>query len=214
MTAVTRLHRWDNVVASYLARRRALGRGYRTEEWMLRTVRRYLVAARSTDLDQEIFNRWRRSLRHLNPNTRRAREIAVYNLCRYRRRDDPHCFLPNPMSFTQRRPYRLPVLLEPAQIARLLATASGLRTRYSSSIYPSVMRIAVVLLYTAGLRRQELARLRLEDVNPDAGTLHIRASKFHKSRWLPLSLSACEELRRYLMVRRKTLHGTERALFI
>jgi integrase len=70
------------------------------------------------------------------------------------------------------------------------------------------MRIAVVLLYTAGLRRQELARLRLEDVNPDAGTLHIRASKFHKSRWLPLSLSACEELRRYMVVRRKTPHGT------
>jgi integrase/recombinase XerD len=38
--------------------------------------------------------------------------------------------------------------------------------------------------------------------------LRIRASKFHKSRLVSLSTSACEELRRYLKLRSKTRHGT------
>jgi integrase len=60
------------------------------------------------------------------------------------------------------------------------------------------MRLAVVLLYTAGLRRGELLRLTLADVDPRHGILQIRASKFHKSRIVPLSQDASRELRLYL----------------
>jgi integrase len=56
-------------------------------------------------------------------------------------------------------------------------------------------------MYTAGLRRCEVARLRLEDADPEKGVLRIEASKFHKSRWVPLSVSASRELRAYLRVR-------------
>ncbi|MGH7593107.1 MAG: tyrosine-type recombinase/integrase, partial [Gemmatimonadales bacterium] len=66
------------------------------------------------------------------------------------------------------------------------------------------MRIAVVLLYTAGLRRGELLRLRLADVNANDGVLHIRESKFHRSRWIPLSRDARRELREYLRKRAST----------
>lgn len=62
--------------------------------------------------------------------------------------------------------------------------------------------MAIVLLYTAGLRRGEVARLTLDDVDVRAGVLRIRESKFHKSRWVPLSHSAARELRQYLDVRR------------
>jgi integrase len=63
------------------------------------------------------------------------------------------------------------------------------------------MRLALVLLYTAGLRRGELVRLKLADVDAGAGVLYIRESKFHKSRWVPLSPSAGAELQRYLLAR-------------
>ena len=62
-----------------------------------------------------------------------------------------------------------------------------------------MLRLALVLLYTAGLRRGELVRLTLGDVDPRAGVLRIRQSKFHKSRWVPLSPDAGAELRRYLV---------------
>jgi integrase len=63
------------------------------------------------------------------------------------------------------------------------------------------MRVALVLLYTAGLRRGELLRLRLADVDLRSGVLRIQESKFHKSRWVPVSPSACKELRQYLRAR-------------
>lgn len=203
-----RLARWDAAVASYIANRRAFGRVYSQEEWMLGVLRRFLVNVRAADLDQHLFDKWRKTLQHLNPNTQRGRETAVYKFCSYRRRSEPSCFLPNPISFARCRPYRTPVILEPTQIAQLLDRASTLPPRRQSPLYPFVVRLAIVLLYTAGLRRGEVARLRLDDVDLRTGTLRIRESKFHKSRWVVLSTSACEELRRYLKLRINTRHGT------
>jgi len=207
MRDVHGLRHWDDLVAKYLAHRRAFGRGHQSQEWILKRLRQYLVAIGASDLDANGFDRWRKSLRHLNPNTRYVREITVHQFCGYRRRTDPRCFLPDPQTFTRPRPHRLPMILTPAQIGQLLAAASALRWR--ASWYPAVIRLAIVLLYTAGLRREELARLRLEDVDTQVAVLRIRESKFHKSRWVPLSDSARRELRRYLIVRHTMPYGTD-----
>ena len=208
MRNVKRLRRWDAAVASYLANRRAFGRRYSSEEWMLGTLRRFLVATRAADLDQRVFDQWRKTLGHLSPNTQRGREMAVYKLCRHRRRTEPQCFVPDPLSFARSRPYPLPALFEPAQIAELLRMASALSPHSHSPLRPHVIRLAIVLLYTAGLRRGEVVRLRMDDVDASSGVLRIRESKFHKSRWVVLSRSAREELHRYLVLRRRTHNGT------
>ena len=61
--------------------------------------------------------------------------------------------------------------------------------------------MAIVLLYTAGLRRGEVLRLTLGDVDAEKGLLTIRQSKFHKSRLVPLSADARREVRTYLKKR-------------
>lgn len=208
MGKVNRLSRWDAAVASYLANRRAFGRRYSSEEWMLGSLRRFLVSRRAADLNQEVFDQWRKTLGHLSPNTRRGREMAVYKFCSYRRRKEPRCFVPDPLSFARARPHLLPALFEPTQIAELLRRASALPSHSHSPLRPHVVRLAIVLLYTAGLRRGELVRLRMDDVDLPSGVLRIRESKFHKSRWVPLSRSAQEELHRYLALRRQTHNGT------
>ena len=70
-----------------------------------------------------------------------------------------------------------------------------------SPLRPAVYRMAVILLYTTGLRRGELLRLTLADCEPENGVLRVRESKFHKSRILPLSSGAHAELRSYLQKR-------------
>ena len=59
------------------------------------------------------------------------------------------------------------------------------------------------------LRRGELARLVLEDVEPQTGVLRIRTSKFHKSRLVPLSPTANDALRAYLRHRLATPFDTD-----
>jgi integrase len=44
-------------------------------------------------------------------------------------------------------------------------------------------------------------RLQLGDVDAESGVLRIRESKFHRSRWVPLSKDARRELREYLRKR-------------
>jgi integrase/recombinase XerD len=192
------LDRW---IDAWLAHGRALGRGYDAEEWMLGHLRRFLVSSGASDLDQKGFDRWCASLRHLSATTRRARQLVVRKLCLFRRRSEPDCFVPDPLHFARLLPYRRPVILEPGQVSRMLAVADNLAPTTNSPLLPAVMRLAIIILYTAGLRRGEVARLTLDDVEPQSGLLRIRASKFHKSRLVPLSPDAADALRTYLRLR-------------
>lgn len=189
------LERW---IDAWLAHKRALGRGYNAEEWILEHLRRFIVSSGADDLDRKGFDRWCASFRHLSPTTRRGRQRAVHNLCLFRRRSEPDCFVPDPLYFARLLPYRRPVILEPAQVARTLAAADSLAPTANSPLLPAVMRLAVIFLYTAGLRRGELVRLTLDDVEPQTGLLRIRESKFHKSRLVPLSPDAAGALHTYL----------------
>ena len=191
----------DQPVAAWLAHQRALGRGYSVEERVLESLRRDLARQPGGDLDQGGFERWCDTLRHLDANTRRARQMIVRRFCLFRRRTDPTCFVPDPLGFSRQHPFREPVIITPRQVARMLAATNDLDATPDSPLRPAVMRMALVLLYTAGLRRGEVLRLTLEDVDPRAGVLRIRASKFHKSRLIPLSPDARRELRAYLRKR-------------
>lgn len=135
-------------------------------------------------------------------NTRRARQLIVRKLCLYRRRTEPGCFVPDPLYFARPQPYRAPVLIEPDQIARMLAAADTLTPSANSPLRGPTLRLAIVLFYSAGLRRGEVLGLTLDDVDDHSGIVRVRESKFHKSRLVPLSMSARQELRRYLRTRR------------
>lgn len=197
------LDAWDATVAAFLSSRQAIGRDYRNERWILRNLRTFLEGVGAADLDAALFDRWRAQFQHLGSSSRFAREHTVNKLCRYRRRSDPDCFLPDQESLARQKPHPLATIIEPAQVAQLLDCASQLPPGSRSPVRAQVMRLAVVLLYTAGLRRGELVRLTLGDVDAQAGVLRIRESKFHKSRWVPLSTSAQDELQDYLVARRQ-----------
>lgn len=191
----------DLSCARYLAHQRSLGRGYNGEEWVLARLLHFVAQESGSDLDATLFDRWCDSQRELSPNTLRARQLAVRKFCLYRQRAEPGCFVPNSLYFARAQPYSPPIIVEPEQVARMLAATTRLVPTPGSPLLPAVMRIAVVLLFTAGLRRGELVRLTLADVEPRSGVLRITDSKFHKSRWVPLSPSARTELQRYLRAR-------------
>jgi len=191
----------DEPIAAFLAHQRALGRGYVAVEYVLRRLRQFLIRVGANDLDQSCFDRWCRTQRRLAANTRRGRQLIVRKFCLFRRRSEPTCFVPDPTYFARPQPYRPPILVAPRQIGHMLSRATSLQPTTRSPLRPAVIRLAIVLLYTAGLRRGELLRLTLADVDARNGVLSIRESKFHKSRLVPVSLGARRELRRYLRQR-------------
>jgi integrase len=181
-------------IREYLNLKRALGRQYNREEWILTRLDRFL-AARKSDLSAETFAAWCLSLQNLASGVRRAHMRDVRNLCLYRRRREPGCFVPD----QKVRPH----IFTEAQVMRLLAIAHTLTRTSNSPLCPENTRLAIVLLYTTGLRRGELVRLTVEDYRRHERLLVIRASKFHKSRLVPLSADAAREIDHILEIRRR-----------
>jgi integrase/recombinase XerD len=195
------LQRFDAALSAFISSRRALGRAIRLDEYVLRRLRAYLAHAGYPDLDGPSFARWRRRLRHCANNTQVDWTMMVYRFCQYRRRRESRCFLPQRWTLGRRRPYSLPTPINADQVRRLLDFVAGCRPIADRPLARAAHRLAIVLLYTAGLRRGEVARLRMEDVDAETGVAHVFGSKFHKSRWVPLSPSATLELRAYLRAR-------------
>lgn len=189
----------------YLRLKRSLGRRYNIEEMVLRSLDAFLVAnyPLSDDLTGEMFAEWCATLCRLSPTVRRNRMRVVRNFCLYRRRSRPQSFLPDPRSFPANHQPAPPHIVSESEMALILKAASGLSRWTSSPFRPDNMRISLLLLFTTGIRRGELLRLTLADVDMREETLAIRETKFHKSRVIPLSPSVARELREYLGLREK-----------
>lgn len=195
--------RLARAIARYLTHKSALGHRCHQAAWFLRRLRRYVQTGGQRDLNARTFDRWLRSFQDRHPNTRRTYYRSVRLFCLYRRRHEPGCFVPSAEGMPKPQAYVMPVIVEPVQVARMLALASQLPKANGSPLRAPVLRLAIVLLYTCGLRLGELRRLTLGDIEQHDTVLCIRESKFHKSRLVPLSLTATREFQNYLRARRK-----------
>jgi integrase/recombinase XerD len=190
-------------LARYVDLKRALGRRFDKTTRTLQSLDRFLrdQATHYLDLDAAAFQAWCQTLGHLASGVRRKRMREVYSFCLYRRRTEPRCFVPDPASFPKPHQRLQPYIFSEQDVARLLRASSGLKRVPSSPLRPEVVRLAIVLLFTTGIRHGELRRLTLGDYNRWDSTLLIQETKFHKSRLLSLNGDIVEEMNRYLHVR-------------
>ncbi len=79
-----------------------------------------------------------------------------------------------------------PYIYSEAELKRLLASVTA-ATDPRSDIDADTQRMFLLLLYGAGLRRGEARRLKVEDVDLSRSLLHIRGTKFFKTRMVLLS---------------------------
>lgn len=86
-----------------------------------------------------------------------------------------------------KRDTRLPTILNRAELKELFASPTLLK-----------QRIVLSLIYSAGLRGQEVINLKISDVDFERMTIHIRQSKYKKDRILPLSPTMAIGLKKYL----------------
>lgn len=184
----------------YIALKQALGRGFETSSTILLTLDRFLctLGKPAPDLTAETFKRWCQTLESLGANVRLARMRVVRNFCLYRRRTLPTCFVPDPTHFSPAGPAVTPYIFSDPEVARLLSHSAAIADSARSPLRGAATRLAIILLYTTGLRRGELLRLSAQDYDASAQTLLVRASKFHKSRLLPLPGDVAAEVARFL----------------
>jgi integrase/recombinase XerD len=95
-----------------------------------------------------------------------------------------------------------PYIYTEAELKRLLETVPA-ATGPRSDIDADTLRTFLLLLYGAALRRGEARRLKLEDIDVPQSLLHIRGTKFFKTRIVPVSASLAPVLRTFLAKRRR-----------
>ena len=183
-----------------MAVRRALGRGFVRDAWILRHWDDFLARKRLQrhQCDGAAFQLWTDELERLNPTVRRNRLRVVRNFLLFHRRDHPATWVPDQALFPKPQPYRAPRIVSPEEMARILATARRLPALNYNPLRAQIFQVAFVLLFCCGLRRSELLRLRLRHYDRREQTLRVEETKFHKSRLVPLHATVARALERFL----------------
>src|SRR5258708_12612293 len=104
----------------------------------------------------------------------------------------PTTFVPNPRTFPKQLPHRAPYLLSEHEVVRLLAGTRTINPSRKNPLRHATMRVALLLLYCCGLRRGELLKLRLADIDTEHQLPRIQQPKFYNPPLLPFSPSLCE----------------------
>jgi integrase/recombinase XerD len=83
-------------------------------------------------------------------------------------------------------PRRLPIILSQEEVTRLIDAASNLSHR-----------AMLMTLYSTGVRRAEMVRLKVSDIDSQRMVIHVHQGKGSKDRDVPLSPKLLETLREY-----------------
>jgi integrase/recombinase XerD len=83
-------------------------------------------------------------------------------------------------------PQRLPIILSQEEVQRMIDAATSL-----------LHRTLLMTLYSTGMRRAEITRLKVSDIDSQRMMIHIRQGKGGKDREVPLSPKLLETLREY-----------------
>ena len=85
-----------------------------------------------------------------------------------------------------KRPHTLPLVLSQDEVAQLINAAAN-----------PFHRVVLMTLYATGMRRTEVTRLKIADIDTQRMVVHIRAAKGRKDRDVMLSPKLLEVLRQH-----------------
>lgn len=200
-----------DVVADFLAHKRALGRKYASEEATLRLLLafaaqrdiRQTTQLTSVVLEEFLASRPRPRARSFNQLVGILGTFLGWAVAQQR--------LPvSPLRASRRHEtdQRIPFLFDPGQARRLLDAAAALPDNPRAVDRGHTYHAIFALCYGLGLRAGEACGLRLGDVDTGRQLLVVRGGKFGKSRLVPHGLRIGELLVK--QVQRRTARGDDR----
>jgi integrase/recombinase XerD len=197
-------------IERYVALRRSLGFKLKKPSRHLRSFARFAAERGERHIHAATAVAWAAAAP--TPEARHRWLGYVVRLARFLRAEDPAHEIPPANLFATPKLRPVPYIYAPDELALILETAGQLRRQKPNPIRRQLYVMLFGLIAATGLRVSEALRLRLGDVLPD-GVLHIRETKFNKSRLVPLHKSAVEALERYLDIRRR-FAGSDDHLFL
>lgn len=186
----------SDLVTHYVTFRRKLGERCNTTEEILRTFCR--VVEPQTEVNRIRHRAVVAFLAGTGPLTGswHIRHTALKGLFRFAVSRGHLKKAPLPTEVPKRPPIAMPYIYSREELRRLMDAIPSCQ-HFPHHIEPQTLRAMLLLFYGAGLRRSEALKLSISDVDLSNCLLHIRESKFFKSRWVPIGSHLAKVLTDY-----------------
>jgi integrase len=187
----------------FVAFKRAMGIDYRRAEFVLNGFVRFVrdrYGERPAPLER-VVTEWTARIEGRKAVTVGNEFGVVRQLCLFRRRSDPHCFVPDHALAPVKESMFVPYIFSREEVLALLDAATQHEGR---SMWGAMLRALTLVMYCTGMRLGEAARLRMADVDLRRTILTVQRSK-GRSRILAIRDDLAEELRQYIRYREKVL---------
>ena len=194
----------------YIALRQSLGAGLRRARQNLLSFARFAADRGERHIRAQTAIAW--AVMAPTPGTRHRRLSDLVLAARFLRAEDPAHEVPPAGLFTTSQTKLIPYIYTSEELARILDAAREMQRHEPSPVRRQVYVMLFGLVAATGLRISEALNLRLSDVLP-GGILHIRQTKFGKTRLVPLHPTVQEALDAYLVLRRDVV-GPDDHLFL
>jgi integrase/recombinase XerD len=191
--------RLEQALNDYLRIRRSLGYRLREPEGLLKNFVAFLQAEGAPHITRELALRWATQPAKAQPATWAGRLGIVRRFAIWRSATEPRTEIPPAGLLPHRYRRKPPHIYSDEEIEKLfrgtqqLPSPKGLRARTYTTLFG--------LLVATGTRVNEALGLDRVHVDLERGILHIRRTKFGKSRYVPVHPSTVEALKKYVETR-------------
>lgn len=210
MSAVT--ESFVALATRYLVERRALGFALTIAGDQLLSFARFADAhTTESRLTVALVVAWAQAATPVSAITWARRVEVVRPFARFLRQHDPTTEIPPPGLLGRAHRRLAPHVCTPREIGDLLTQSRQLAP--VDGARADTVTTVLALLACTGLRVSEALHLRRDDVDLTTGVLHIRETKFRKTRLVPLHPSAVAALQHYA-ARRADTPTTGAAFFV
>jgi integrase len=201
-------------VGAYLAERRRAGFDLTIDGQQLARFARFTdESGYRGALTVAVASRWALASKYGRRLTAARRIEVLRGFARYCQAFEPASEIPPLHLFGPGHRRLTPHIFTDAEIRSLLQAAMSLPP--SGGLRAATCAAVFGLIAATGLRISEATGLQRSDVDLTRACLHIRDSKFHKSRWVPLHPTVVQALQRYVEQRdRDPLTSVHDAFFV
>jgi integrase/recombinase XerD len=186
----------------YLAVRRALGFRLKEQARELHNFVDFAEEEKASFITRDLALRWATQSPHAQPVSWAIRLGFVRRFAEYRSATDLRTEIPPPGFLPHRYRRKPPYVYSEEEIQKLIEAAKQLRS--PRGLRATTFSTLFGLLAVVGMRISECLTLDQQDVDLAEGILHIRHSKFGKSRLVPLHPSTRDVLKHYATLRDRT----------
>ncbi len=199
----------------FIAMHQASGTDYQSQSRLLMRFDNFMSQQKDSMVfvTKTIFQAYLTTCDQMKPRYKTNCLGVVRQFCRYLAQTQPDCYIPQWCTAKSSEDSYNPYIIKAEELSQLLKHAMQLSPQ--GSLRPLMFTTLIGLLYCTGIRVGEALALNIDDLELSQQRLIIRQGKYHKSRWIYLSGSLCNQLESYLSQRQCVLSSEQKKpLFI